>query len=342
MRAKGRITGYLTKDFGLIETDDHGDNNLGGEMTMVMFHVSDILLFREKVSKTRPREPIDKVVPAGLQIYFDARKIPTFRGIMYQAITIFAGKWPRVPHPTMLPGGPGSYVPCYDVPKNHTFFYLRLELNRKLQADLKAFRNRADNYGADLMHSEYSIESGNDLEAWRDRYVPPEFRGERPNPNRKRRRNYQEFKQEPAGVDYIRKEELKVNSQCSEILDYTLLAIGFFAEDEGRGGRPHHQVGTSGRRRQGQEGAPLGQQQLRPYTFLCRRISCIVHALSHPLKKYYVTNRISVLYLLKFERVHITYRMFQRSVLSAPIHLMRCDDLPGKCARQKDHDKRSV
>lgn len=137
VRAKGKITGYLNNQFGLLETNDGDERDA---TMMCFFHVKDLYVYGTRAN-TR-REPVSSVFPPGLNVMFDARKIEKFRGVSYQACAVFAGSWPAVPHPTMLPGGTGSYAPCYEVPNGQTFYYLRLSIKNLLAEQLRAFRAR--------------------------------------------------------------------------------------------------------------------------------------------------------------------------------------------------------
>ena len=74
------------------------------------------------------------------QVIFDARSVEPFRGVHYQACAVFAGNWPPVPHPTLFPGGPGSITPCYETRRNHTFYYLQLDLPDIMDTRLRLFR----------------------------------------------------------------------------------------------------------------------------------------------------------------------------------------------------------
>ncbi len=76
---KGKITGYFSEHYGLLEfklreTDkDH---------QLAVFHTRDAHVFGKKAYKMR--DPIWKKVPAGLNIYFDAREMKKgFRGVKY-------------------------------------------------------------------------------------------------------------------------------------------------------------------------------------------------------------------------------------------------------------------
>ena len=101
-----------------------------GELHLAMFCPKDAYIYRKQAHKFGV--PIWESLPAGLNVYFDARRIqPIHRGVGYQVIALFAGSWPAVPHPTLLPGGPGSVCDKYDFAegsKTQTFYYLNLKL----------------------------------------------------------------------------------------------------------------------------------------------------------------------------------------------------------------------
>ena len=89
-------------------------------------------MFKTPVALSTRKEPIDVLLPVGLNISFDARSLrgddPLSSEVPYQACAVFAGSWPKVPHPTLLPGGPGTYAPVYDGENttDHTFYYLQV------------------------------------------------------------------------------------------------------------------------------------------------------------------------------------------------------------------------
>ena len=93
---------------------------------------SDVYMFKTPVALSTRKEPIDVLLPVGLNISFDARSVrgddPLSSEVPYQACAVFAGSWPKVPHPTLLPGGPGTYAPVYDGENttDHTFYYLQV------------------------------------------------------------------------------------------------------------------------------------------------------------------------------------------------------------------------
>ena len=49
-----------------------------------------------------------------------------FSQIKYQACAVFAGARPATPHPTLFPTGGGSFSSSYEIPKGHTFFYMKV------------------------------------------------------------------------------------------------------------------------------------------------------------------------------------------------------------------------
>ena len=74
------------------------------------------------------------------KVIFDARQVEPFRGVTFQACAVFVGTWPAVPHPTALPGGPGSHTPCHELRGGHTFYYLQLDLPEVLDNRFNQFR----------------------------------------------------------------------------------------------------------------------------------------------------------------------------------------------------------
>jgi len=68
-------------------------------------------------------------VPVGLNVFFDAVDVgKDLKGVGYYACAVFVGAWPQNPHPTLLPGGPGSHSTSYDSQTRDTFFYLRVKI----------------------------------------------------------------------------------------------------------------------------------------------------------------------------------------------------------------------
>ena len=98
VRARGQVLGYLNHKIGLLQTND--GLHPGAK---VLFHTSDIYMFRQPLATVKQKNPVDMLVPVGLRVAFDARKVQKqdtiCRHVMYQACAVFAGNWPRVPHP---------------------------------------------------------------------------------------------------------------------------------------------------------------------------------------------------------------------------------------------------
>lgn len=90
-------------------------------------------------------------------------------------LALFAGSWPAVPHPTLLPGGPGSDSQCYATPSDggkHSFYYLNLQLAEEMDAEWKAFKRHSDRYGTELMRTDLVVESSQDYYMWQNYYAP--------------------------------------------------------------------------------------------------------------------------------------------------------------------------
>ena len=184
-RVQGIITGWLTDRIGLIETDDFQDQSHqrpeNRELRLVLFDVRDVYVYqRSALSLVRDSaaNPVEKVLPIGLRVMIDARTIPKFRGVSYQAISVFAGAWPSAPHPTLLPscGGVSSYSRCYEIPTGHSFYYLQLSLRRIMDTKLEAFIDRSNLAGGtELCQSNFVINNGLDFRGWQDLYAPSRF-----------------------------------------------------------------------------------------------------------------------------------------------------------------------
>jgi hypothetical protein len=177
VRAKGKVVAHYDRGIGVIEvTDDHQDKN-----ARVLFHVTDVYLFKDAL---RRDDNLPWTIPVGLNVHFDARKIDptslTFQrhGICYQACAVFAGSaWPQVPHPTVLPGGHGTFAPSYE--GNDSYFYLQAELGRNLELKSKKFEQ---NFQDDnTLYVEFTIRNGQDYHDWRQTFAPPGLQGPRPN-----------------------------------------------------------------------------------------------------------------------------------------------------------------
>ena len=74
VRQKGRITGYLTENIGLVEFRFTPK----GDLHLAMFSPKDAFVYRKQAEKFGV--PIWQAVPAGLNVFFDARRmVPPYR-----------------------------------------------------------------------------------------------------------------------------------------------------------------------------------------------------------------------------------------------------------------------
>lgn len=202
-RVKGSITGFLTDDIGLLETNDIevqiNSNGLlsssiqqGREPQLVLFNVKNVHVYRKPATFFTEQEKKgspSQILPVGLRVTFDARPIPRFRGVGFQAISVMAGTWPSVPHPTLLPSQSGhqSYYGCNDVviPPEHAFYYLKLSLKDVLNQDVEMFKTEVNRNGVQLLHSEFVIHDGLDFRQWQDIYAPSWLLNNRDRPKRR-------------------------------------------------------------------------------------------------------------------------------------------------------------
>jgi len=188
VRGRGQVEGYINSKIGIIRTED-GRNPRN---CRVLFHTTDIYIFGKPLlaHESHEKYSAEYAVPVGLKLCFDARAIKrhsfihNFEDISYQACAVFAGSWPAVPHPTVLPGGPGSFAPCYE---NHgdegTYYYLQLSLRENLDKKWDDFGelvnnshhpSRAGKYELQFKSSRVSILNHDDYKEWR-RYFAPEY-----------------------------------------------------------------------------------------------------------------------------------------------------------------------
>ncbi len=185
----------MNRDFGLLEMEENAEDDDDNGATMVLFHVNDLYVFKSQAVKRY--NDLLSVFPPGLKVIFDARTIPAFRGVTKQAMAVFAGSWPSVPHPTRLAQGPRSKVQCYELDdqQEKSFFYLELSLKDRLDQDLGRFRDYADRFGTDLRHQHRSIECGQDQAEWRRRFIPQHLARQQNGVRRKGpKKHFHEFK----------------------------------------------------------------------------------------------------------------------------------------------------
>ena len=210
VRGRGHVEGYLSSKVGIIKTDDGRDPR----HCRVLFHATDIYLFGEPLAVQRDK--VSMVVPVGLRVCFDARSVPHNRedhllakDVSYQACAVFAGSWPAVPHPTVLPGGEGSYSPCYEQNQEYgsTYYYLQLSLRPNLDRKWQDFCDMLGRDQAERRHGQSAfrynhvdkcITSSSDYKKWRQYYAPLRIlRKDRQNGRtgpRRKKENYHYFK----------------------------------------------------------------------------------------------------------------------------------------------------
>ena len=187
VRGRGQVEGYINSKVGIIRTDD-GRNH---HNCRVLFHTTDIYLFGKPLLAHARNEKYsaEYAVPVGLKLCFDARSIKrdylidNYKDISYQACAVFAGSWPAVPHPTVLPGGPGSFAPCYENNDDGTYYYLQLSLRENLDKKWGDFcelmnnshhRYRNGDNELRFKPNRVSIVSHDDYKDWRG-YFAPEY-----------------------------------------------------------------------------------------------------------------------------------------------------------------------
>ena len=118
-----------------------------------------------------------------------------------QVIAIFAGTWPSVPHPTLLPGGPGSVCDIYEFSgdaKKMTFYYLNLKLAENQDEDWNEFAAQSDRRGVALMEVGDVVEDAESFYRWQKRFAPFKVQQRQHTGYKKHhdKTNYHEFKRE--------------------------------------------------------------------------------------------------------------------------------------------------
>jgi len=187
-RVRGVVEGYLNDDIGLIKVEDDKKN-----VETVFFTSQDVIIYKRGIGVDGLDVPVYEAMPVGLHVYVDAKRCHILRGceLKYQAVTVFAGTWPRVPHPTLLPGGNGTYAPKFDLPEDRdksTFYYMELGLEPRLQKKVNQVKYLLEETrGLKLEWAGVrTINSKVDLEAWKE-YFDPLYGRRNPRPRNNRR-----------------------------------------------------------------------------------------------------------------------------------------------------------
>jgi hypothetical protein len=135
-RVKAEVAGYLNENLGILEYKDDRDHKVN-----IFFHTDDVKVYKKDIREYG--KPAKQVLPVGCLVSVDARRVHVsgVRNVEYQAVTVLAGFWPLVPHPTLLPGGQGSAAPMYEIPAGvFTFYYMELALEAKLQRKMNQLK----------------------------------------------------------------------------------------------------------------------------------------------------------------------------------------------------------
>jgi len=185
VRVKAKVVGYLTEDIGVLEVKD------GEGIKKAVFNTNDVKLFRKDLAEfdARPRH----LIPVGLTVSIDARRvhITGVRDIEYQAISVLAGPWPITLHPTLLPGGQGSLCGAsYDVPDDHTFYYLELALEAKLRHKVSLLIDALGRTRGQLQYDLNDvafIRGAADHQSWKEQFTGPMRNTRKKNPREYKR-----------------------------------------------------------------------------------------------------------------------------------------------------------
>ena len=174
VRVKCEVAGYLSDTLGVMEhkmEDDHKVN--------IFFHVEDVKVFKKDLRSYGKSGK--RALPVGCLVSCDARKvyIPELKKVEYQAMLVLAGTWPKVPHPTLFPGGQGSCAPVYQISEESTFYYLELALETKLQrkvAMLKELVGRTKGQLRYEMTGVSFISSREEFTMWQEEFGGPGYK----------------------------------------------------------------------------------------------------------------------------------------------------------------------
>jgi len=240
VRVKGQILGYLNQNLGLLEVKDKEEKR-----RKVLFHLDSAVIFRSPAGHWRHVER-SHLLPPGLRVSVDVRTLDEGQRVAdvgHQAVVVLAGAWPDTPHPSLLPGGQGSYAPAYEqveTPEGEksTFYYLELALEEKLNGKVRELRGEISRSGGKVRYVEpgrdsVCVRSNEDQEVWRSQFTGQrkrEHSRERGHQYSKKLASYHTFKA-PLPRRLKTKEELDTSSDqasvgssrdsgWSEILDF--------------------------------------------------------------------------------------------------------------------------
>jgi len=175
VRVKGTVVGYITDQIGVVECIDKNRDKVN-----VFFHTDDVKIYKKPISMYEQtyNTLATKLLPVGLNVSVDARSvhIPGVRNLSYQAVCVLAGSWPNTPHPTLLPGGDGSYCSAYDLSPDEkgTFYYLELALEAKLGRKVDMLKEVLSYTRGNLVFNwknVYEVKSFEDTQNWREQFI---------------------------------------------------------------------------------------------------------------------------------------------------------------------------
>jgi len=194
VRTRGVVIGYISDNIGIIET--YNSNDRYQDKVNAFFHSDDVWIFKKPLRRFEQmyKTSAGRLLPVGLSVSVDARKLNMLgvNNLEYQAVNVFAGSWPATPAPTLLPGGRGSFTQAYEVPDNHTFYYLELSLEAKLSAKVDMLRDelrRSRGRVEFVWRNVNTIRHEEDKLQWRSQFTS------RPRPNRNHREQRPDFRQ---------------------------------------------------------------------------------------------------------------------------------------------------
>ena len=210
MRVKGIVSGYISENLGIIEARDKHSNKVN-----ILFSTEDVWIFKRPLRRFERdfNQPAGRLLPVGLMLSVDARRvrISGVDNLQYQAVAVLAGSWPSFPHPTLLPGGPGSWTRAYDVPDNMTFYYLELSLEAKLCKKINMLKEEVRRTRGDVVfmwRNVNTIRGGGDQDQWRGQFTsrPKIDQSSRNHEDQKHRHFKHTFKAPPPRMIKTKKE----------------------------------------------------------------------------------------------------------------------------------------